>query len=156
MAIRSPELNRFQGLSLGELYEACQVRASTLLGLDRGRDTQERANLAKDTAHLLLAVAPVLAKGDLAPGTPAKAIFQGTEEFLPAFLTAHELELRLARYRTLIAASDLAYGGRAEKWLRDGLLDGQRVYDLAMDSEEGLALVLAHLEQVYKATPRRR
>ena len=146
-----PKPNRFQGLSLGELYEACQVRASTLLGLDRGRDTRERTNLAEDTAHLLLAVAPALVKDDQVLGTPAKAIFLGSEEFLPAFLTAHEFELRQVRYRTLIAASDLAYGRRAEQWLREGTLsDGEPVYDLAIASEQGLALVLAHLELVYK------
>ena len=151
-----PEPNRFQGLSLGDLYEACQVRASTLLGLDTGRDTRERANLAQDTANLLLAVAPRLAKADHIPDTAAEAIFRDAEEFLPAFLTAYELELRRVRHRTLIAASDLAYGWRAEEWLRNGRLNDRPVYDLAMDSEEGLAFVLAHLEREYQASHRRR
>ncbi|HEY5781413.1 MAG TPA: hypothetical protein VIT66_06045, partial [Lysobacter sp.] len=140
MATRETETNRFHGLSLGALYEACQTRASTLLGLDKGRSTQERANLAKDTAHLLLAVAPTLASGEHVPGTPSQAILQGSEDFLPAFLTSHEIELRQVRYRTLVAASDLAYGGDAEQWRRDATIDGQRVYGLAMGSEEGLAL----------------
>src|SRR5687767_5443443 len=100
MPSRDSETNRFQGLPLGDLYEACQTRASTLLGLDKGRTTQERANLAKDTAHLLLAVAPTLASGEHVPGTPSQAILQGSEDFLPAFLTAHEIDLRQARYRT--------------------------------------------------------
>lgn len=151
MPARPPEPNRFRGLSFGELYEACQVRASTLLGLDRGRDTRERANLAKDTAHLLLAIAPVLTKGEQASGTPASAIFRDNEDFLPAFFTAYELEVRQVRYRMLVAASELAYEARAEQWLRAGRLNGQRAYDLALDSEEGFAFVLAHLEQTYKA-----
>jgi hypothetical protein len=39
----------------------------------------------------------------------------------------------------------------------DATIDGQRVYDLAMGSEEGLALVLAHLKEAFvaKKTPRR-
>lgn len=158
MPNRDSDLNRFQDLSLAELYEACQARASMLLGLGGGRSTEERANLAKDTAYLLLAVAPSLASGKHVPGTPPQAILQGSEDFLPAILTAHEVELRQIRYRTLVLASDLAYGGDAEVWRRDFALDGKRAYDLAMGSEEGLALVLAHLEEVYvakKAAPRR-
>ena len=158
MPNRDSEINRYQELSRAELYEACQARASMLLGLGGGRSTGERANLAKDTAHLLLAVAPSLASGEYVPGTPAQAIFQGTEDFLPAFLTAHEVVLTQVRYQTLVAASDLAHGGSAEWWRRDGTLNGQRVFDLAISSEQGLALVLAHLEEVFvakKAAPRR-
>ena len=127
--------------------------ASTGDGPRRSEPTSPR------TAHLLLAVAPTLASGEHVPGTPSQAILQGSEDFLPAFLTAHELELRQVRYRTLVAACDLAYGGASEQWCRDGTVDGQRVYDLAMGSEEGLALVLAHLEEVFaakKGAPRRR
>lgn len=76
MPKRESDTNRFQGLSLRELYEACQTRASTLLGLDSGRTARERANLAKDTGHLLLAVAPTIASGEHIPGTPAQAILQ--------------------------------------------------------------------------------
>src|SRR5688572_17873018 len=156
MPKRESDTNRFQGLSLRELYEACQTRASTLLGLDSGHSTRERANLAQDTGYLLLAVAPTLSSGEHVPNTPTQAILQGSEDFLPALLTVHEVELRQVRYRTLVIASDLAYGGGAELWRRDGKLDGQRAYELAMGSEEGLALVLAHLEEVFKAKPRRR
>ena len=158
MANRDSDINRYQDLSRAELYEACHARACMLLGLGGGRSTGERANLAKDTAHLLLAVAPSLASGAHVPGTPAQAILQGSEDFLPAFLTAHELEQTRVRYRTLVAASDLVHGGGADLWRRDGMLDGQRVYDLAMGSEEGLALVLARLEEIFvdkNAAPRR-
>lgn len=149
MPNRDTDSNRFKGLALADLYEACQVRASTLLGANNVRNTQERTNLSKDTAHLLLAVSPALASGEQVPGTAAKSIAQGTEDFMPAFLTEHEMALRQVRYRTLVVASDLAYGGAAETWRRDGVIDNQRVYDLAMDTEEGLGIVLAHLERVY-------
>lgn len=153
MPNRGSETNRFQGLSLTDLYEACHTRASSLQRLGEGFATltpAERDNLARDTALLLLAVAPTLASGEYVPGTPTKAILEGSEDFLPAFLTAYEAHLREFRYRTLVTASDLAYGGRADRWRQEGTIDGQPVYDLAIGSEEGLALVLAHLEQAYK------
>lgn len=141
MPNRDFDFNRFHDLSRAELYEACHARASMLMGLGGGRSTAERFNLTKDTAHLLSAVAPTMASGEHAPGTPAQAILQGSEDFLPAFLTAHEIELRQVRYRTLVAACDLAYGRGADRWCRDGTIDGQRVYELAICSEEGLAIV---------------
>jgi hypothetical protein len=136
-------------MPLSELYLACQGRAGTLMGRDTGRTTTERVNLATDTAQLLLAVSARLATGERPPGTPSQTVLQGSEDFLPAFLTTHEIEMRQLRYRTLVAASDLACGGNAEAWRQDGKLDGERAYDLAMGSEEGLALVLAHLEEIF-------
>ena len=158
MPNRNSDINRFRDLSRAELYEACHARASMLMGLGGGRSTAERVNLAKDTAHLLLAVAPTMPGGEHVRGTPAQAILQGSEDFLPAFLTAHEIELRGVRYRTLVAACELAYGRGADGWCSEGTIDGQRVSELAMGSEEGLAIVLAHLEKVFlaKNNPKRR
>jgi hypothetical protein len=152
------ETNPFHGLPLAQLYVACQQRARTLLESGVERTPEERANLAKDTAYLLMAVAPALAHGEHIPGSAEKALAQGTDDFMPAFLTVHEVELRQVRYRTLVAAADLACGGKGHDWCRDGTIDGHRVYELAMGSEQGLAQVLGELEQIYRekqGSPRR-
>jgi hypothetical protein len=152
LAGSNPYLDR----PLSQLFAACQQRAEGLLRRDQSYTAAERASLAHDTAHLLLAVSPALAHGEEMPGSPARAILQGRGDFVEEHWRAHESALRSARYRTLVMASDLALGGHARIWRRDARVDGDLIYDVALSSEMGLLRALSELAKLRRAAPTRR
>ncbi|HEY5803064.1 MAG TPA: hypothetical protein VIT90_05170 [Lysobacter sp.] len=148
--------NPYLDRPLSQLFAACQQRADGLLRREHSYTPEERASLAHDTAHLLLAVSPALAHGEDMPGSPARAILQGRGDFVEEHWRAHESALRSARYRTLVMASDLALGGQARVWRRDARIEGELVYDLALSSEMGLLRTLSELAKRRSIAPRRR
>jgi hypothetical protein len=151
-----PDANPHMDRPLEDLHRACNERAGLLLESGAGGGRAEREALARDTAFLLLAVVPNLASGEDIPGTPAREVLRGGADFVESYWRAHESTLRSARYRTLVMATDLALGEEAGHWRRDGWIDGERVYTLAMTSETGLLRVLSELSKIREHLPRRR
>lgn len=141
--------NRFGERTLDELYKACQRRAATLLR-EGGAPIEpaQRERLDRDTAFLLLAVA-----SRIHSGLPGVAALRRDLETRPGaiaetFSGAHATMAREPRYTVLVHASEYVLGGRAESWRRDARVDGARVYDLALGSDEGLRRVLQALEAI--------
>lgn len=139
--------NPYRDAPLGELYEAAMRRAGELRAPSTApRTREERAALASDTGNLLIALAGCIGSGSPhVPGSPERDVELRGASFVAAF--GHYLEHRNkeTRYATLLRASNVALGGQARNWIRDGWVDGERVYDLAMGSDAGLRRVLEHL-----------
>lgn len=146
-----PKPNPYHGQDLAELYAACQRRAGELLDPDPPRRTPEqRSALAVDTAHLLLAAAPAFSSGRYKATEPEREIEMLPHRFQGAFEDFHRDQQLEARYRTLRRAADAVFGGAAYRWIRDGVVDGQRAYDLALESDAGLGRVLEHLAGLFR------
>lgn len=137
--------NPYYGMPLEDLAEAMQKRAGELQGR-RERSPEERLALADDTAMMILVAAATLSPGHHAAGEPERAM-DAPPGFAVAFARWHEQAARGARYRTLVRAASAALGARMQVWIRDGRVGGERAYDLALASDEGLRLVLQELER---------
>lgn len=138
--------NPYYGMPLEDLTEAMQKRAGELQGR-RERSAEERLALADDTAMMVLVAAAALAPGHHAASHPERDI-DAPGGFAASFSRWNDDLVRGVRYRVLVRAANAALGARAQAWIRDGAVAGQRAYDLAMASDEGLLLVLQELEQL--------
>lgn len=138
--------NPYNGMSLEDLAEAMQKRAGELQGR-RERTPGERLALADDTALMVLTAAALLTPGHHAAGEPERGM-DSPPGFAAVFGAWHALQAKTARYRVLVRAANAALGRRMEAWIRDGRVAGERAYDLAMASDEGLQLVLQELEKL--------
>jgi hypothetical protein len=138
--------NPYREADFDALYDACQRRAGELLNRKRVvRTPEERAALALDTAHLLLAVAATLRDNDIYSMAGAwKATRE--DDILTAFVPLHEHAIVGARYRTLRAATDAVFAGKQSDWYLTTFIEGSRAYDLALSSEEGLLRVMEYLQ----------
>ncbi|KFN42359.1 hypothetical protein [Arenimonas oryziterrae] len=117
--------NRFRDLPIEDLYTACQKRAGTLMDPQPGpRTPQQRADLALDTGHLLLAVAFVILHSKHDKGGAEHEVLGRPSNLVSAFTAAHQVELRNARHRTLCRAASAALGKDWEGWLSSRRIDG--------------------------------
>lgn len=128
--------NPYLDLPLDQLAAACQA-AARYLG-------DERPTLPADALERLRRLM-VAAGARLAPeevwGTQPRDV-RDPKDFDEKLHQAHQHALTLARFRTLTLAADHYLPSAAESWLRDARVEGCRAYDLALESEEGLAAVL--------------
>lgn len=139
----------YYGMPLEELTDAMQARASELQAR-RSRSTEEREHLAADTALMLLSAAAAITPGHYVADAPERAM-DSTEGFQAAFARWNDQLVKACRYRVLVRAANAALAGRAEVWMRDGRVAGERIAELALASDEGLRLVLQELEQLRRA-----
>lgn len=139
----------YHGMPLEDLYDAMQARAGELQAR-RGRSPEEREALAEDTALMLLSAASRLSPGHHAAGTPERDMDTAIG-FEAAFARWNDQLVQASRYRVLARAANAALGAGADAWRRDGRVGGERAYDLALASDEGLALVLGELARLRAA-----
>lgn len=137
--------NPYRDLPLEQLWDALQARAGELQAR-RPRPPEEREALASDTAMLLLTAAAAIAPAHHSGG-PERDM-DSVAGFAAAFARWNDELVRGVRHRVLVRAANAALGGRTRAWLRDGRLGGQRAYDVAMASDEGLQLVLGALQEL--------
>ena len=147
--MRARPANPYHGRSLEYLGDALQRRASELL-TPQPRSPDQRKALAADTAYLLLTAAAAITPGHSVADAPERdlsttvGLAEGFERWFDRLVVA-------ARHRVLARAANAALGGRAQAWMRDGVVEGARAYDLAMGSDDGLRRVLLALERTYLA-----
>lgn len=132
--------------SLQRLYVDCRRRAAELLASSIG---QWEAELARDTAQLLLAAAHRF-EFTLGPVFPRRQLAMG-RDFVQVFHEFHAGTLRDARYRTALNAATAVYGENAIEWLSVARIAGERAYDHALASEAGLRDVLQQLGEQHSA-----
>lgn len=145
--------NPYRGLTLNQLYRACQERAGELLqkpGREPVRRTrEERAALAQDTAYLLLAVASAVDPGDATPDTARWNMKYGGVGFVEAFTEQARRNITTARWRVIRDAADLVLGSNLSRM--DAIIGGHPVYDRPYDSDAGLQRALEGLAREYAA-----
>lgn len=128
--------NPYLDLPLDQLAAACQA-AARYLG-------EERATLPSDALErmrrLMVAAGARLAPEEVWGTQPKDA--RNPKDFAEKLDQAHRHALTLVRFRTLTLAADHYLAAAAESWLRDARVAGRRAYDLALESEEGLAAAL--------------
>lgn len=139
--------NPYVDASMRELWQACQDRAGELMRPPSGQRTPEqRQALALDTAHLLLVLANEIKTGEFVANAPEKDLQNANADFVAVFMRHHEDDGTGLRYRTLTRAADFVLGGGRHHWLRTAELDGQRLYQVAIASDDGLRRALGVLE----------
>lgn len=147
--------NPYLELDLEALAEAFHRRAGELLKEGVQRSATERATLARDTAYLLLAAARVMEPGWAAPTAPEKALGHGNATLAEVFGGWAEALQRGVRHRVLVRAVNVAIAGNPVLWLQRARLDGRALSDVAVESDTGLRLALAHLQALMTALGRR-
>jgi hypothetical protein len=140
--------NPYIELDLDALTRVLHERAGELLKEGVQRTPAERAELARDTAYLLLAASGFLDPGYYRAGQPEEAITRGHESLAQAFGAWADKLQRDARHRVLFRAVNAAVPKNPYNWLREAKLDGRDLSEVAAESDEGLARVLAHLQEV--------
>ncbi len=141
--------NPYFGMELSELQAAMDERAHILRNPPpQPRTPEQRVWLSQDTGHMLAIASRHLGGGQDTPGTPERALLGRPQDFVGAFSAFYRHERAGARHRTLTRAANAALGAGAQTWTRDALIDGERVYDLAMGSDAGLLQVLQQLQQL--------
>lgn len=125
-----------------QLALACS-RAAEDLGANRPRSREERLELAQRVRQLLLAAARRIAPTGSWFARPEAGRREG--DFFDSLREDHAQRLREMRYRALVMAAEHALGSAARAWLRDARRGEDRIYDLALASEEGLEVALAEL-----------
>lgn len=141
--------NPYLDASMRELWQACQDRAGELMRAPSGtRTPEQRQALALDTAHLLLVLADEIKTGEFVANAPEKDLQNPNADFVAVFMRHHEDDGTGLRYRTLTRVADFVLGGERHHWLRTAELDGQRLYQVAIASEEGLRRALEELEKL--------
>jgi hypothetical protein len=143
--------NPYLELDLEALTRAFHARAGELLKEGVQRSPEERLALARDTAYQLLAAARLLDPGYYQAGEPEEAMKRGHESLVAAFSEWAERLQRHARHRVLLRAVNAAVPSNPYNWLREARLDDRHLSELATESEEGLARVLAHLQALVES-----
>lgn len=132
-----------------KLYIEAQRRAGELMAPALGsRTTDQRRALALDTGHLLLALAARIHVSEHLPQSPEAQLEDPVARLPDVFGGYLEHLQRRARDAVLRRACNHALGRRAQAWQREATLDGLRVHELALGSDEGLRRVLEHLEMI--------
>lgn len=135
--------NPYVDASMRELWQACQDRAGELMRPHNGtRTPEQRQALALDTAHLLLVLANEIKTGAFVANAPEKDLQNPGADFVAVFMRHHEDDGTGLRYRTLTRAADYVMGGERHHWLRTAELDGKKLYEVAIASDEGLRCAL--------------
>jgi len=145
--------NPYLDTDLEGLTEACHARAGDLLE-PRQRTRDERAELAEDTGYLLLAIARRIDPGWHGASGPEREL-EDMGDLAARFGEWAELKQKALRYEVLLRAANVVQGGSAHIWIREARLDGERAYTLAIESDDGLARVLAHLQELAVASGRK-
>jgi hypothetical protein len=140
--------NPYLELDLEALTRAFHARAGELLKQGVQRTAEERSALARDTAHQLLAAARLLDPGYYQAGEPEEAMERGQESLVEAFGGWSVRLQREARHRVLLRAINAAVPRNPYSWLREEKLDDRPLSELALESDEGLARVLVHLQEI--------
>lgn len=140
--------NPYLDLPLDQLAAACQA-AATYLGDDRPALPADAAGRMR---LLLIAAGARLAPGEVW-GTQPKDT-RDPREFAEKLEQAHARALVLARFRALALAADHYLGAGADAWIRDAQLDGRRAYDIALESEAGLAKAISAMSTAQSGGPK--
>lgn len=139
--------NPYMECSLDQLSDALNKRAGELLGLTKTRTPTERAELAWDTAMLLIALDWAV-RPEWYSGGPEAHIENGVANAFGKWADALRRELR---HRVLTRAAGAVIGRGVSYWLRDHHIGTERAYDMAIASDEGLQRVLEHLDEIFRS-----
>lgn len=134
MPDRSPS-NPYLDEPLAELSASCHKAAAHLQGTSPASPMQERLSL------LLIAAGTRLLPTEVWGSRPESA--RDSRQFDELLADQHQQRLREIRYRTLALAAEHYLGQRAHNWLRDARIEGLRLYDVALASEQGLQQALS-------------
>jgi hypothetical protein len=131
------------------LHTAANKRAAELMKPTVARTPEQRAALALDTAHLLLALAPYVSNGEYVAGTPLNTLQGGQIGLRDVFVAKYAKLLRDARYVVFMEAADAALGGGVAMW-KAAPETGGALYESAMKSDDGLMAALAQMQVLYE------
>lgn len=135
---RNPYLDE----SLQELASSCHRAASHLETI--APDAPVPSTLQERLRLLLIASGTRLLPNEVWGTRPEAG--RDPSDFRELLLAQHQQRLRENRYRTLALAADHYLGHNSHNWLRDATLDGRRLYDNALATEEGLLEALRAVE----------
>ena len=144
--------NPYLGLDAAQLQAAAARRAAELAPGGPKRTAEQRAWIAADTRHLLLALAAAPASE---PELPDPSLIPGATAFLQTQAARLDQAQRDQRLAALDIASDEWLGAAGMvPWYRWHFVGGQPLMEVAMASDEGLMTALRLL--VAKPRGRRR
>lgn len=146
--------NPYRDQPRDDLHTATHRRAGELMNPTVTRSKEERAALALDTAHLLLALAPHVSNGEFVAGTPLNTLQTGQIGLRDVFVAEYEKMLRDARYSIFMRAADAVLGSGVASWKATNETGGA-LYEAAMQSEDGLFAALERMQAMYNAKPRK-
>jgi hypothetical protein len=135
--------NPFTTVTSDHLAKACSNAAADL-SANRPRTREERLELAERVRLVLMAAAQRISPAGSWFSRPDTA--RQDRDFMASLKADHLQRLRELRYRALLAAAEHTLGAGAHAWIRDSLLDGERLYERALASEQGLDAALGALE----------
>ncbi|WP_243350833.1 hypothetical protein [Stenotrophomonas acidaminiphila] len=145
--------NPYREMTRDQLYRACQERAGELLqkpGREPPRRTrEERAELAQDTAYLLLALAFAVDTGIGMSDSPRSRMRHAGVNFVDAYMEQAHRQQASARWAVLTDAADLALGGNLSRM--DPVIGDDPYTHRSYESDEGLRRALEKLAAVYEA-----
>lgn len=139
--------NPYRNLSRASLYAAAQLRAGELIR-PVTRTPEERAALAVNTAHLLLAMAMHVDTKEFASESPQKSIREGMP-LADAFENYHDKLAGSARYAVFVQAGDVALGNEHQRSAADAD-EVRAMYSAAVKSDDGLKSALARLQEMHE------
>lgn len=137
--------NPYLDVSSDQLARACS-KAAHDVSANVPRDRQQRLELAERVRLLLMAAALRIVPAGSWFARPEVA--RRPDDFFPSLRADHLQRLRELRYRVLLQAAEHRLGAGAHNWIRDASRGADRVYDLALASEQGLEAALQDLARI--------
>lgn len=120
---------------------------------DPGQPLEDERALLLDTGHLLESLVVQFHGDGAGLGSPRQSILMGRMTLAEAYDAELVRKARAARLECLMDATDLILGSEGRAWISERDQTRRSRYDLALDSDEGLAAVLEELEGMAKRPP---